>query len=90
MDVKYSIIKMQHLLSYKDCAESTITTLESQALIVRELQFAKSVPKGLLQAHLRTKGFSWGQKPQRGCQISNLPLKLEALDFFSEEKLEEF
>lgn len=88
--VKYNISKIQHLLSYKNHAESTITTLESHALLVGQQQFAKTVPKGLLEVHLGTKGFSWEQKPQPGCQISNLPLKLEAPKYFSEEELEEF
>lgn len=88
--VKYSISKIHHLLSYKNHAESTITTLESPALLIGQLQFAKTGPKGLLEAHPGTKGFSWEQKPQPACQISNLPLKLDAPKCFSEEEHEEF
>lgn len=80
----------QHLLSYKKTVLEVQYSLESQALTIRELQFTKAVPKGLLEAYLRTKGFSQAQKPQPGCQVSNLPPKLEVLEFFSEEELKEF
>jgi len=86
---------MPHSLSYKNCGESTTTTLESQALIVRNCLCELWFSKGLFEAHLRTEGFSRGQKPQPGCQISNLPLKLEALElwvffFFQRKSLKNF
>lgn len=60
--MKYGGIEMQHLLSYKNCAESTITTLESQALILREVQLERTVPEGLLEAPSEDKRLFSGTK----------------------------
>lgn len=49
-----SIIKIQHLLSYKNCAERTIATLESQALQLKTA-VSKTDLKGLLEVCLGTK-----------------------------------